>query len=312
MKRIIVIIVSIVVAAVVLPPLWYVLFPAELPPELPPAGTRVLLDGGVGLNVIEAGSGAPVVLVHGLPGSAYDWRELLPQLAARGRRAIAYDRVGYGRSDPRTNGRFTPEANAEELLDLLEALDLTEVTLVGWSYGGMTAMMAALADSSRIGRLVLVGTAGPDSPDAKSPELPGFMRVLNSDPVLRWRVAVPSTGVALMKLSSELAFSGAKQPDWWLAGLRGNFARWETLIAYRSEMGGIGVEPASDAAAFAPETIGLRTLLLHGDNDQLAPVSISRYLNTRIPDSRLVEYPDGSHMLPVTHAKQMAEQIAEF
>jgi len=154
-KRFALIFVSLLAALIVLPPLWYWVFPADPPPELPPPGRRVELPGGVGLNVLEAGSGSPVVMVHGLPGSAYDWRELSPELANRGLRAIAYDRVGYGRSDPRSDGTYTPEGNASELLGLLAALDLRDVTLVGWSYGGVTSILAVLRDSSRIGRLVL-------------------------------------------------------------------------------------------------------------------------------------------------------------
>jgi pimeloyl-ACP methyl ester carboxylesterase len=133
-----------------------------------------VLSSGVGINVVESGAGPAVVMVHGLPGSAYDWRETTAALAARGRRAIAYDRVGYGGSDPRTNGRFTPDANAEELSGLLDALSLRDVTLVGWSDGGATAMTAAMRGTARISRLVLVGTGGPDSADAEPPE-PGFL-----------------------------------------------------------------------------------------------------------------------------------------
>jgi pimeloyl-ACP methyl ester carboxylesterase len=101
MKRFLVIVLVFVAAIVVLPPVWYVVFPADPPPDLPPAGRRVELATGVALNVLEEGSGPAVVMIHGLPGSAYDWRALLPELASRGYRAIAYDRVGYGRSDPR-------------------------------------------------------------------------------------------------------------------------------------------------------------------------------------------------------------------
>ena len=230
-----------------------------------------------------------------------------PELPAAGRRVVL-----DGRSDPRSNGRYTPEANADELLALLDSLDLRDATVVGWSYGGVTAMVGAMKNPARFGRIVLVGTGGPDSPDAEPPELPGFMRFLYSDPVLRWRVAVPSTGVALMKVSSEMAFSGGPQPDWWLQGLRANFARWDTLIAYRGEMSGIGVDPDADQSDFAPETIALPTLILHGDADQLAPVGIGRYLDGLIPNSTLVEYPGGSHMLPITHADALAEQISRF
>jgi non-heme chloroperoxidase len=312
MKRLLQVLLSLVAAVILLPPLWFFVFPADPPPELPPPGKRVELPSGVGVNVLDQGSGPAVVLVHGLPGSAYDWRALSPELAKRGRRAIAYDRVGYGRSDPRPDERYTPEANAAELIALLEALDLYDATVVGWSYGGVTTVIAATTDPSRIGRIVLVGTGGPDSPDAKPPELPLAMKLMNSEPVLRWRVAVPVTGVTLMKALSQIAFSGQPQPAWWLEGLRGNFARWETLMAYVGEMSGIPGDGDAGPAAFAPATIELPALILHGDDDQLAPVEIGRYMHSLIPNSELVEYPGGSHMLPVTHAADMADRIAVF
>ncbi len=313
MKRFLLIVGLLVGAVIVLPPLWYVVFPADPPPNLPPAGKRVDLGTGVSVNVLEEGSGSAVVLVHGLPGSAYDWRALLPELARRGTRAIAYGRVGYGRSDPRPDHDFTPEANADELLALLERLELKDATVVGWSYGGVTAMLASMRDPSRIARLVLVGTGGPDSADAKPPAPSAAMALLNSDPVLRWRAAVPSIGVALMKAGSGIAFSGGPQPAWWLEGLRANFARPETVVTYFSEMSGMA-DPSSEEGSglFAVDTIALPTLLLHGDDDRLAPVAIARYLHTQIPNSTLHEIAGGSHMLPVTHANEVATRIAGF
>lgn len=313
MRRFLLIVGLLVGAVLVLPPLWYVVFPADPPPDLPPAGKRVDLGSGVAVNVLEEGSGPAVVLVHGLPGSAYDWRALLPELARRGTRAIAYDRVGYGRSDPRLDDDFTPEANADELLALLERLELEDATVVGWSYGGVTAMLASMRDPSRIARLVLVGTGGPDSADAKPPTPSAVMAFFYSDPVLRWRAAVPSTGVALMKALSGIAFGGGPQPDWWLEGLRANFARPETVLTYFSEMSGF-VDPGSEEGPglFAADTIALPTLLLHGDDDRLAPVAIARYLHTRIPNSTLHEIAGGSHMLPVTHANEVAARIVAF
>ena len=111
--------VIVIVGALALPPLWYAVLPNPVP-ELPPPGRRVELSRGVGVNVIEEGEGPPVVLVHGHPGSAYDWRHLMPRLAGRGLRALAYDRVGWGHSDWRAKGSFTVDANAKELLALLE------------------------------------------------------------------------------------------------------------------------------------------------------------------------------------------------
>lgn len=309
MKRLLLIAVALLIAALVLPPLRFVVFPADPPPLLPPAGRRVVLTDGTGLNVLVSGQGRPVVMVHGLPGSAYDWRETSAALAAIGMRAIAVDRVGYGRSDPRTSGAYTPKSNAAELLDLLEAMELHDVTVVGWSYGGSTAMTAAMSQPERIRRLVLVGTGGPDSDDAQPSEISVLMRFFYSDAVLRWRAAIPPLSVLLMKALSNEAFSEGSQPEWWLDGLRANFSRRDTVIAFREEMFEITPDNLRD---FDLSRIQIPTLLLHGDDDRLAPIAISQYLSRRIAGAKLIEYPGASHMLPVTHAKAIAKEIAAF
>ena len=77
-------------------------------------------------------------------------------------------------------------------------------------------------------------------------------------------------------------------------------------------MMGIGADPNADPADFAPQSIALPTLILHADDDRLAPVAIARYLHTLIPNSKLVEYPGASHMLLVTHAADLADRIVGF
>ena len=107
MKRLLYFTIIILVAAIALPPLWFAILPAEPPPALPAAGKRIVLPGGVGVNILDVGEGPTVVLIHGLPGSGYEWRETQPFVAASGLRAIAYVRVGYGRSDPRTSNEYS-------------------------------------------------------------------------------------------------------------------------------------------------------------------------------------------------------------
>ena len=224
-------------------------------------------------------------------------------------RAIAVDRVGYGRSDRRTSGAYTPKSNAAELLGLLEAMDLRDVTVVGWSYGGSTAMTAAISKPERIRRLILVGTGGPDSENAQPPEISPLVRFFYSDAVLRWRAAIPPLSVLLMKALSNEAYSEGPQPGWWLDGLRANFSRWDTVITFREEMFGITQDNLRN---FDPSRIDTPTLLLHGDDDRLAPIAIARYLSSQIVGAKLIEYPGASHMLPVTHAEAIANEIAAF
>ena len=286
--------------------MWFVIFP-ETPRLLPAPGEKIEVAPGVSLNVLDTGAGKPVVLVHGLPGSAYDWRTLAPELESGGLRVIAYDRVGYGHSDSRSGTDYSLRSNTLELLALLKALDLRDVTIVGWSYGGVMAMQAVAIDGQRIGRLVLVGTGGPSSDEDQPPEPSLALKILYSNLVLRWRAAVPPVSRGLQTVLSDVAFSGGEQPDWWLRDLAANFSRWETVTTYKSE-----VLSEIDPTGISPATIGVPTLIIHAEDDQLAPVEIGRYLSGIIPDAIYHEVPGASHMLPVTHAALLAEKIKAF
>ncbi len=287
-------------------PLFYAVVPYD-GPDLPPAGRRVSVGNDRFVNAIDHGDGPVFVLVHGLPGMAEDWRPLVEALAARGSRAIAYDRIGYGRSDARPGevpGAFTVEANARELVALIENEGLDDVTVVGWSYGGPIGIEAALLDaravSPRIARLVLVGTGGPDADDAKPPPVPGLL----ASAVLRWIGLVPPVAAAVQRAVSEQAFSEQAQPDWWLPNLQANFAAPNTRLTWRAEAAAV-----ASSGRFRADEVALPTLLVHGDDDRLANLAIGRYVHGKIPGSRLEIVAGGSHMLPVTHAAQLADWI---
>lgn len=188
MRRALLVFLALGLVLVALPPLWYAVFPSPVA-ELPPAGRRVEVSPGLGVHLLESGAGPPLLLVHGQPGSAYDWQELTAELVRRGFRVIAYDRVGYGRSDPRAPGHVSLETNARELLGLLAALELRGVTLVGYSYGGGVAMAALRRDASRAARLVLLGSVGPGI-EARA-TLPEPVMEFLAGPALSWIERVP-------------------------------------------------------------------------------------------------------------------------
>jgi non-heme chloroperoxidase len=302
MKRGILFILGSLIAVAALPPLYYAIIPIENP-ELPPPGRRIEVGGGVAVNAIDAGQGRPIILVHGLPGSAYDWSPLSQALTARGHRVIAYDRVGYGYSDARVNDLYTPEGNADDLLGLLESEDLRDATVVGWSYGGPVSIIAARKDPSRIGRLVLIGSGGP-SDDPQEP--PAAMALLSSGPVRWYLAAVPPMGRGLQRALSEQAYSGAKQPEWWLPNLAANFAMPDMRTTYYAE-----------GERFMESELGLEEvdqpiLILHGDDDKLAPIGIGRWLARHAKRARLGVIKGGSHMIPITHATELSDSIHAF
>ncbi|MEH0109409.1 alpha/beta hydrolase [Tersicoccus sp. MR15.9] len=81
------------------------------------------------------GSGRPVVLIHGWPLSGESWEHQVGAFADAGYRVITYDRRGFGRSDKPLTG-YTYDTLAEDLSTLLEALDVRDATIVGFSMGG--------------------------------------------------------------------------------------------------------------------------------------------------------------------------------
>ena len=81
------------------------------------------------------GTGRPVVLIHGWPLSGASWSHQVPAFAAAGYRVVDYDRRGFGRSDKPSSG-YDYDTFAQDLHAILEALDLRDVTLVGFSMGG--------------------------------------------------------------------------------------------------------------------------------------------------------------------------------
>src|SRR3954469_8122217 len=126
-----------------------------------------------------AGSGPPVVLVHGMVNSSRHWRAVAMRLAER-HTVIAPDLIGHGDSaTPR--GDYSLGAHATVIRDLLSALGIERSTIVGHSLGGGVAMIFFWQFPERVERLALLssGGLGPKvSPLLRSAALPGFRRAL--------------------------------------------------------------------------------------------------------------------------------------
>jgi pimeloyl-ACP methyl ester carboxylesterase len=307
--------VGFVILVLVAPPLYYVMRDPERP-ALPDPGRAVELQDGTRLNLLDSGRRAtaarsgggnagPIVLVHGLPGSAYDWQPLYARLSSSGRRVMAYDRKGYGHSDVRAEGEaYSVDANAVELLQLLRAIDVRDVTLVGWSYGGGVTIRAAEIDRSRIANVVLLASIGPH-PAMVHPG--AFEQLLFTEAVLAWLARVPPASLAATEAISREAYSDGPMPEWWVPQTRANLARAGTLRAMVRE----GLEWPE--APLAPEAIDRPVLVIHGTDDRSVPFVVGEDLHARTqPGSELLRVEGGSHMLPITHSELLAERILAF
>jgi pimeloyl-ACP methyl ester carboxylesterase len=310
MRRLALLLIALLLAAAVGPPVVARLLGWGPDPSLRPArGRTVAIGNGLELNVVEVGNGPPVVMVHGLPSCAYDWALLPQKLAAYGYRVIAYDRIGYGYSSRSlaTDDRYTYESNARDLGALLDALKIENAALVGWSYGGAVVQTVARRAPERVSHLVLVAAVGPAQPEHGSDALSRILASPAGSTILNWVGSVPPlsrrmTGKALVQ-----AFARADAiPARWTEYTRAMLALPGTVEAFVLEA------QRGRSATLQPEALRVPTLILQGSSDYLVPPQVADDLHHRMAGSDLVMIPDGSHMLPVTHADLLAEKIHIF
>jgi pimeloyl-ACP methyl ester carboxylesterase len=107
---------------------------------------------------VDMGEGSPVMLLHGFPTSADLWRREAWLIAQR-MRVIAPDLIGYGHSDKPVDADLTEPAQAGYVRELLEALGVGDLAIVGHDIGGAVAQMLALDGSLRVEALVLLDSA---------------------------------------------------------------------------------------------------------------------------------------------------------
>jgi pimeloyl-ACP methyl ester carboxylesterase len=279
--------------------------------------TAVLPDGRR-MSWAEYGSadGAPLVILHGTPGSRLQFRWMHEPAAAAGIRVIAPERPGYGASDRMPAGT-TFSSYADDLRQLLDHLRLPTVTLCGVSGGGGFALAAACAHPERFERLILV-SAGVPVPRAarRGTALPVRLLLLSA------RYAPGVTGrllAAQLSADPDSALSRAGKrfmptsdrqlldaPEW-----RRRFdedfreaLRQGPEAAVRDLALGTG-ELDVDLAGLTVETV-----LLHGARDVNVPVGIARWVAARIPDARLIEQPESGHLFSLERPSTIFEWVS--
>jgi pimeloyl-ACP methyl ester carboxylesterase len=115
-----------------------------------------LATTGARVRLLAAGTGPPLVLLHGVSLSAASWAPLFTALPDR--RLLAIDLPGHGLSDPASYQRGHVRQNAQQLIeDIFDALELDEAPVVGHSLGGMLALWHAATGAGRISRLIAIG-----------------------------------------------------------------------------------------------------------------------------------------------------------
>lgn len=124
--------------------------------------TKRIEINGVTLNVVEAGAGQPVLLLHGFPDSARLWRHQIPALVAAGYRVIAPDQRGFGESDkPEGAAHYAMQILVADALGVLDACGAGRAHVVGHDWGAVVAWSLGMSVPQRVATLAALSVSSP-------------------------------------------------------------------------------------------------------------------------------------------------------
>jgi pimeloyl-ACP methyl ester carboxylesterase len=257
-----------------------------------------------------AGSGPPVVLVHGMVNSSRHWQAVATRLAVN-HTVIAPDLIGHGDSaTPR--GDYSLGAHAAVIRDLLTVLGVERATMVGHSLGGGIAMAYFWQFPERVERIALVssGGLGPEvSSLLRTASLPGAQHLLALVANRRVIGAMEGLGTALRKrhIALGVKLQGLARALRPLETKGGREAFAQTLRAV-IDLGGQRVS-ANDRLYLAA---GVPTLIAWGDRDHTIPIEHGRAAHEEIPGSRFVTIPGAAHFPHLEQPEALAAALDDF
>ncbi len=256
---------------------------------------------GFTLNYHDQGQGETVLLIHGSgPGvtSWANWRGVIPGLSAKAR-IIAPDMLGFGYSSCPADLKLTPEVWVDSLIQLLDHLGISQVSVVGNSFGGAIALALASSHPQRVKRLVLMGAVG-----LSFPITDGLDKVWGYQPSLD----------AMRGLMEVFAYDHSIINDdlvnmRYQASIRDDVqTRFAQLFpAPRQE----GVEMLA-LPEEALKNLPHQTLLIHGRDDQVIPVELSERMVRLIPRSELHIFGQCGHWVQIERAAEFTRLLTHF
>jgi pimeloyl-ACP methyl ester carboxylesterase len=278
-----------------------------------PYEPRFVDAGEIRLHYVDEGppDAPPLLFVHGNPTWSYLWRRPIADLSARGHRCVAFDHMGFGRSDkPPQLSAYSLERHIENAIALIDALDLSDVTLVGHDWGGPIGLGALLERRDRLRSVVLMNTWAWELPSF----LPPFLREFRTEGLgeilaLGGNLFVESIPGGMRRRDADPLMMDAYRapfPDYW--------SRAGTL-AFQREI------PLTERDRSAPLMASIHerltdltvpVLLVWGMRDPVfQPVFLEQWREL-FPEAATVELDDASHFLVEDSPDEVTEAIEGF
>lgn len=246
--------------------------------------------GGVGLNLLELGSGEKTLFfLHYFGGSSRTWRPVMEMLAAD-YRCLALDLRGWGDSDTVPEAACRVEDMTEDTRQVIAALGLTRYTLVGHSMGGKAALALASDPPPGLEQLLLVAPS-PLSPEPMTEDDRASMKAAYGSEAASRKTLETIACLPLSPQITELVIAD---------NFRASRAAWEAWADLGSKQ---------DLSALAPKIL-VPTHVLSGTGDAvLSPEVLQKEVVASISGATLTTIPDAGHLLPLEAPEAVANWL---
>lgn len=266
-----------------------------------PAIGRTIDAGGIETNYHEAGSGFPVLLLHGsgVGVSGYaNWRYTLPEIG-KSFRAIAMDMVGFGYSACPPDASYSLDYWVDHVIRFLDAMDIEKAHLLGNSFGGGVALAVTARHPQRVGRTVLMGAVG-----TRFQVPPAFNAGHGYEPALeRMRTLLQNFTCTPENITDEavqLRYETSMRP--------GYQATFEKLFPGTREQKMLAMITPDDQI----RAIRNEVLLIHGREDRVVPTETSERLFRLIPRCELHMFGQCGHWSHLDQAPRFNRLVLDF
>jgi pimeloyl-ACP methyl ester carboxylesterase len=273
--------------------------------DYPQAISRFITVDDARLHFVIKGSGRPVVLIHGNPGSCQDWSKLYGPLASH-YCAFAFDRPGHGHSDRPNHRPITVDVQAAMLHQALKDLRVEQPILVGHSWGGALALAYALEFQDDLSGLVLLAPAAYESDDGvsfltKLPALPVIGDLINF-------IFTPLLGASVVREDLQKAFSPDPVPKHYLRRVLSEWTRPRKVKWYSVDDALLNGSLPKFTDRYSD--IRVPVTIVTGDSDLIVPANENAHrLYGALPHAELIVLEKTGHQIPFTRPNAIVEAI---
>jgi pimeloyl-ACP methyl ester carboxylesterase len=236
-------------------------------------------------------NGEAVVLVHGLGGSAEDWRSLAPFLAKAGYRVYMPDLPGYGRSARPADFSYTVRDEANVVIGFMDALKLDRVNLGGWSMGGWIVQLIAGQEPQRIQRLMIFDSAG-----------------LHVQPDWDTDLFTPATAKELDQLDALLMPNPPHLPGF----VARDILRFSANRAWVVQRAMASMLTGADVTDSLLPQLKMPVLIVWGSEDRIIPPAQGEAMHKLIPQSEFEAFDGCGHLAPLQCADAIGPKVIAF